>query len=167
MNQHLSHERISELLIESQNDSATNDEKAHLASCAECSADLAELRAAISTFGEAARDWSATQDSRQLQWEMKQEGRKKWWTIPNLGWGLAAAIVLLAVVWAPVHRGHESQHITASNAQNDEMLMQQIDAQLSRKVPTAMDPLANLISEDSSTNNTTGSKIDSQRQRGK
>jgi anti-sigma factor RsiW len=159
MNQHLSRERISELLIEPQRD----DEKEHLVSCAACNAELAELRAAISMFGEAARNWGELQDSRELQLTPRLERKRQWWSGSRAGWGLVAAIVLLVFVWAPIHRKHDSQQAATLNAENDAILMQQIDSEVSRRVPAAMDPIAKLISEDTnSTNGPTDTQAKSQ-----
>ena len=101
MSQHLSRARISELVIESQED----NEKAHLGACAACSEEL------------------------------------------------AAACALVLLIWLPIHRKHESQRVALLNAQNDEILMEQIDTQVSRRVPAAMDPLANLILDGTNSTN--------------
>ena len=157
MNRHLASERISQLLIEPQ----SNDEKRHLDSCAACNGELAELRAAISMFGGAARSWSEQQDSREFRLTPTDGRKKQWWSVSNAGWGLVATMALVVLVWLPIHRKHESQLAATLNAESDEILMQQIDTQVSRRVPAAMDPLAELISK-GSTNGTTNTKAKSQ-----
>jgi hypothetical protein len=149
MSQHLSRARISELVIESQED----NEKAHLGACAACSEELAELRSAIATFGDAARNLSGLQVSRELPLRSFVEPKKQWMSASRAGWGLVAACALVLLIWLPIHRKHESQRVALLNAQNDEILMEQIDTQVSRRVPAAMDPLANLILDGTNSTN--------------
>ena len=134
MNEHLRPARISELLIVAQDDR----EKAHIGACPACSAELAELRSAISTFGDAARNLSVPQVSRELHPGIVAPSRKHWLNASRAGWGLATACALALLIWLPIHRKNESERIALLNAQNDEILMEQIDTQVSRRVPAAI-----------------------------
>jgi len=141
MTQHLSKEQISELLIQRE----SGEGMEHVKACPSCQAELAELGGAISSFAAAAREWSETQDSREMRLA-PADGRRRlrlrrWY----FGWGFVTAIVLLFFFWGFFQRKHEREQTAALNAQSDDLLLQQIDAEVSRRAPAAMDPLVKAI----------------------
>jgi hypothetical protein len=167
--QHLSHEQISELLLDMRRGPEQGPDRAaemeHIHACAECNAELTELREALTSFGAAARNWSEKQDSGELLLTPRLEQKRPWLSVTRLGWSLAAAVLLFVFIYVPVHRKYELEQSTALNSASDEILLEQIDAQVSRRVPAAMDPFVNVVqsvSENSSNTSQSTSQVTSQ-----
>jgi len=146
MTPHLSRERISELLV------GPGDHEAmeHLGSCPECGAELAELSGAISSFAVAARGWSQRHDSREVQLTLMMERGKHRSRAAKLAWGLTMAVTLLLLFWGTFHTWQGRRQTEALNSESDDALMRQIDAEVSRRAPAAMDPLVRAISASAS-----------------
>jgi hypothetical protein len=117
--QHLTREQIYDLLIARE----TDERLEHLKTCSACAAEVSELQIAISSFADAAR-----------------------MRMPRVAWALVAAALLLFFVWGAVYKRRSVPPTEALNVDGDEILMQQIDAEVSRRTPAAMDPLVQAIS---------------------
>ena len=137
MSRHLSFEEISEWAAGTR----TPEYENHLHECAECRRELTELHGTLSDFRDSLRDWGAAQPD--------AAPRSVWLTetphrAHRLRWALVAmAMVVLAAI--PVYRSHEEQRRLDTSLE-DAVLLEQIDAGVSRSVPVPMQPLTNLVS---------------------
>lgn len=129
MNRHLTREEILEWLAGDRPDEAGR----HLRECGECAAELRRMEAPIARFAGAVREWSAAQ---RVEFPVRRTG-SLW-----LKWAGTAA--LLAVLIAIVVNGKREAGIE----QQDDMLLEQVQAQVSESVPAPMEPLYRLMSED-------------------
>ena len=127
MTQHLSGRRISAWMAGER----TPEEERHMGECPECRAQVAGLENAVAWFRGSVREWSETGGTRQLR--VRRQPR---WAL------IAATLVILAGV--PIYRNVELQR-EADRARADALLMEQVDAGLSRPVPAPMEPLLSLV----------------------
>jgi hypothetical protein len=105
------------------------------------------LQTAISTFAGAARDWSRESDSGEVRLApVREPVSNSRWRAPKLAWGLAAAMVVLLMVFGALYRRQETPPTEALNSVSDDVLLQQIDSEVSRRAPQAMEPLVRAIS---------------------
>jgi hypothetical protein len=115
----------------------TPDVKAHLESCSECAARLAELEAPLAAFRDSVHQWSA----RRMVPAISVAPRG-----PFAGWlriaVAAAALVVIAAVG--IHR--YDQRAAQAAAQEDEVLLEQVATDVARSVPVTLEPLARLMS---------------------
>ena len=133
----------------------------HLQSCPECLAEATKLHTAISSFAEAAREWSRALDSGEVRLGAAvRRAKRSWWRAPKIAWGLAAAMVVVIVVLGSLRWRHEVAQTEALNSVSDEVLMQQIDAEVSRRAPVAMEPLVQAITENTDGVSSTGANSD-------
>jgi|HubBroStandDraft_6_1064221.scaffolds.fasta_scaffold283170_3 hypothetical protein len=146
MTQHLTREQIYDLLISRE----TGECLEHLKTCAACAAEVSELQIAFSSFAGAARDWSGNQDLPEVTLTPATGRGKFRMRVPRVAWALVAAVLLSFFVWGAAYKRRMAP---STEAQSDEILMQQIDTEVSRRTPAAMDPLVQGISA-SATNST-------------
>jgi hypothetical protein len=120
---------------------------AHLARCSACAAALDRAAQPLTLFGNTVRDWSAQLPARPIV----IAGHRR--RTPAFGWrgamACAAVLVILAVP-AYRHRAPAPQPAPRAAAITDEILLQQVASGISRSVPAPMEPLAQLLSGDSS-----------------
>jgi anti-sigma factor RsiW len=102
------------------------EEQRHLLECAECRAEVARLRSTLGQFREAVRGWS--------------DGQSEW----ALARARARAVRRPARVW---FRWPVLAAIALALA--DAQLLEQVDREVSESVPSPMEPLAQLVSWDS------------------
>jgi hypothetical protein len=137
MSGHLSSQEISEWAAGVH----TAERQNHLHECAECRDELTRLHGALSDFRDSVRSWSAARGA--------SAPRPVWVTespraAHRLRWALVAvAMVFLAAI--PFYRSHERQR-PVDTGLDDAVLLEQIDAGVSRSVPAPMEPLTNLVS---------------------
>jgi hypothetical protein len=137
----------------------TREERAGAAKLVGIEATDAELEQALSNFRSSVNAWSEAQLSRP---------RTASATVPSRGWRLAAGWALgCALVAGGVSAGiHErevrieearvaaqieaqhQQELAAQRAKEDEELLAKVDSDISKEVPSAMEPLAQLMAED-------------------
>jgi anti-sigma factor RsiW len=123
------------------------EEQRHLGECAECRAEVARLESALGRFREAVRGWSDGQSERALARARAAAGRRParvWFRWPV--W--AAMTLALALATAPVYRTVRDRQ-RAAQALADAQLLEQVDREISESVPSPMEPLAQLVSWDS------------------
>ena len=143
MSQHLSSREVSQWIIGER----TPQQEQHVRQCSECGAELARLEAALALFRGSVRHWSG----RQSQAEPPAiasilptgRGSSVW---PMRGALVAAALLVLAAV--PIYRNARDRQRQAEIARADALLMEQVDAEVSRAVPRPMEPLVKLVSWD-------------------
>jgi hypothetical protein len=136
MSRHLSSREISEWAAGTR----TSERENHLHECAECRGELTRLQGVLSEFRDSLRGWSADQGTAPRPvWRI--EGPRG---AHRLRWALVAvAMVLLAAI--PIYRSRERQRRVDASL-NDAVLLEQIDAGVSRSVPAPMEPLTSLVS---------------------
>ena len=125
MSQHLSAEQISNWMIGAR----TPQAEQHVRDCPECQAEVVRFEETLSQFRGSVRSLTVPPAA--------------WMPAPTrpLGWVLlvAALCVLTAV---PIYRNFADRQ----QARADAILLEQVDAALSRTVPAPMEPLARLVS---------------------
>ena len=130
MNSHLSLEEIYQWLSGERREEVEE----HFRDCPACKAEMQQFQIALAGFRSSLEQAPvpAVSYSRVRH------------TLPR--WILATAAVLLLVA-TPVYWNARQQH-AAEQAKSDELLLERIDASLSRSVPASMEPLMQLISKE-------------------
>jgi hypothetical protein len=143
MSQHLSSREVSQWMAGER----TPQREQHVRQCPECGAELARMEAALALFRGSVRHWSEGQ----IRAEPPAIGnilpaRRGSWAHP-LRWALVAA-TLLVLAAVPVYRNVQDRQRQAEIARADALLLEQVDAEVSRAVPRPMEPLVKLVSWD-------------------
>jgi anti-sigma factor RsiW len=130
--EHLVSEQLSECILAQPDPGVAR----HLENCPACRAELEHFREALSEFGGAVRCWSENQAHAALAVPRPSESRS--WIAAHqfaLALFLAAVCILASIVW------HGAENAPSSDA----VLLNQVDAQVSRAVPSSMEPLMKLV----------------------
>jgi anti-sigma factor RsiW len=132
---HLNSDQLSEFILGEPHPGIAR----HLENCPSCRAELASFRDALGEFRGAVRCWSDEQAHAALAVQARPAESRSWIAGHQLALALllAAVCVLGSFVW---HGGE-------SAAANDAVLLNQVDAQVSRAVPSSMEPLMKLVVE--------------------
>ena len=126
MNPHLPDETVSKWL----SGERTLEEEEHVRECEVCRAEVERLTGALMRFRDAVHQSGAS--TQQLSFVRPPRHRLRW---------AVAALALTAAAW-PVYR-----ELTARRAAKaDAILLEQVDAQVSRAIARPMEPLARLMS---------------------
>jgi hypothetical protein len=121
-------------------------EDAHVSECAECTREVELARNVLTLFRSSVREWTDTLDHSEFpvhQVVNAQARRYPGQRRAPLVWVLATA-ALAAAVAIPVYRDSRAEEAKAQ-AQKDSQLLDDVNAQLSRSGPMAMDPLMQLM----------------------
>ena len=152
-NDHLNEEQIAELIAagsrELMQDPGLAALQAHASQCAECAAEIDTLRESIALFREASTAFA--QSSLEAMPLLRVPERRPW-LVHSAWWAAAAAAVALAV-FVPFHINPHQPAVTpaaqpasiasrAVPAESDEALLEDVNRQLSRSVPSSMAALA-------------------------
>ena len=136
MNAHLNDEQLTTWLL-GEGDPLTTQ---HLLGCAECRAEVAQLRDAVSGWREAL---ISTAEHEEVFWaqqrRLTQERIATQRRVPFLRWAatVAMALVIVAALFLP----HAPHAVTpAKDEAGDEALLQQVDHDLQRDYPQALAP---------------------------
>jgi hypothetical protein len=136
MKEHLSSREISEWATGTRPREAEN----HLHKCAECREELTRLHGTLSDFRDSLRSWSAAEGvPPRLAWRPESPHRTH-----RVRWALVA-MAMMVLVAIPVYRAREQRRVVDTSAE-DAVLLEQIDANVSRTVPATMEPLTRLVS---------------------
>ena len=111
----------------------------HLAECADCAAEVARAGEPLVRFGAAARAWTAAQTPVPRLGAIVLAAQRKRRVVKMRAALAAAAAILL--VSAPVYRQRER----ALEARQDEILLQQVQNEISLSAPQPMQPLEKLV----------------------
>jgi hypothetical protein len=142
MSQHLSSQEISQWMIGER----TPQQEQHVRQCSQCGAELDRLEAALALFRGSVRHWSGRQ-SRAEPPAIASMSPAQGSRIQPMRWALvAAALLVLAAV--PIYRNAQDRQRQAEIARADALLLEQVDAEVSRAVPRPMEPLVKLVSWD-------------------
>jgi hypothetical protein len=136
MSQHLSSQQISQWMIGER----TPQQEQHVGECSQCGAEVARMEAALGLFRGSVRHWSDLQV--RVPRPLAPGPRPH-----PVRWALAAA-ALLVLAAVPVYRSAQDRQRQAEIARADALLLEQVDAEVSRAVPRPMEPLVKLVSWD-------------------
>ena len=143
MSQHLSSQEISQWMIGER----TPQQEQHVRQCPECGAEVARMEAALALFRGSVRHWSDGQSRAEPPAVESILPTRRGPRIQPMRWALvAAALLVLAAV--PIYRNAQERQRQAEIARADTLLLEQVDAEVSRAVPRPMEPLAKLVSWD-------------------
>ena len=128
---HLSSEQVAEYIVGYPSPIVAE----HLRYCPECRAEVVNFREALGDFRWAVRSWS--EDQAPAMRSVVPDPR--WWSPSHQFAGalLVAAICVIASFVIPRH----PEKVPSSDA----VLLSQVDAQVSRTVPSSMEPLMKLV----------------------
>ena len=143
MSQHLSARQISLWMIGER----TPQQEQHVRECPECGAELGRLEASLALFRGSVRHWSDGQV--RVPRPLAPIRRSRGYPARPLPvrWALVAA-TLLVLAAVPIYRNAQDRQRQAEMARADALLLEQVDAEVSRAVPRPMEPLVKLVSWD-------------------
>lgn len=116
----------------------------HLMECGACRTELSKLEAAVGEFRASARELaerSAPVPLARAAWA-KEPVWAKWVRFQYVGPAVAAACLALMMVWTP---WGETPAPASQSATSDSALLSQVNTELSRSVPSPMEPLTKLV----------------------
>ena len=142
MSRHLSSEDFSECII-SEPGGRTPEREEHLRQCAECAAELDRIQASITLLRGAVREWSAKEDRGPASVADRFSTARR---AGGLWLRLAASAAVLAALVAIGIEGHNWR--AAGIDREDEILLGQVQAAVSRPVPATMQPVYDLMVEE-------------------
>jgi hypothetical protein len=134
MNSHLSSEEMYRWLSGDRADEV----EGHFRECHACQAELHQLKNALTGF----RNSLAECPAPPVSWRPVRQNLPRW---------ILATAALLLLAGAPLYwsaRQQRAIQTAEDQAKADELLLERIDASLSRSVPASMEPLMQLISKD-------------------
>ena len=129
MNTHLSSDQICRWLA---GDGKAEDQR-HLRECAACQAEVEQFHSMLAGFGASVRNSPAPAIRRAA----RHAAMPRW---------ILAAAALSILIGAPIYWNVRQQR-AAEQAKADELLLDRVNAGLSRSVPASMEPLMLLISQ--------------------
>jgi hypothetical protein len=141
---HLSSEQLAECILGQPDAELAR----HVQGCPRCRAELLQFRAALGEFRGAVRGWSGEQAGAMLSNAAAVPQPRSFRASHQLAWALLiAAVCFIASFVVPGHRGGSVVNEAGYEAGNDALLLSQVDAQVSRSAPSAMEPLMKLVVE--------------------
>jgi hypothetical protein len=138
---HLSPEQISKMVA-----GIRIPEEDHARNCVECAREVERVQSVLTLFRGSVRAWTDTLDHSEFPIHEAVASRASGARSPHrapMAWVLAAA-ALAAAVAIPIYQDSKNQELKAQ-AERDAQLMDDVNAQLSRSGPLAMDPLMQLM----------------------
>jgi hypothetical protein len=143
MTNHLSSEQISRLLA----GDGTSAEEQHAGSCAECERELSRVRQTLLAFSHSVRHWAEAHTSTCVPDSEFLRNRASAWRMGPLRWALAAAAVIILIV-VPLYKNAGHRYREADSSE-DAVLLEQVNAHLSRTVASPIEPFMQLLSDTS------------------
>jgi anti-sigma factor RsiW len=133
---HLSAEHLSDCIL----GQPTPDARQHLQDCQACRAEVTNFRGALGEFRGAVRHWSEGQAQAALAVPARPSESRSWMAAHQFALALllAAVCILGSFIW----RGGENAPAS------DAVLLNQVDTQVSRAVPSSMEPLMKLVAQE-------------------
>jgi hypothetical protein len=135
---HLSPEQISKVVA-----GIRIPEDIHVRNCAECTREVERVKNVLTLFRGSIRTWTDKLDHSEFHEAVASRQTRSPHRAP-MAWVLAAA-ALAAAVAIPIYQDSKNEESKAQ-AERDAQLMEDVNAQLSRSGPMAMDPLMQLMS---------------------
>lgn len=140
MNDHLSNEEMTDWTL----GRASEASVAHVRACADCRETVERTGEVLQRFGQSARSWGERQ--RDAEWRGRAYREKPALARMRFGMGLAV-VALVAVSWSGWHWEQRKDAVVTPKVASDggTEWLSQVDQEISRTVPTAMDPLSALV----------------------
>ena len=132
---HLSPEQFAECISSPPGQAAAR----HLEECGACRAEVANFRAALGEFRGAVRSWSQQQADAALAIPARLPESRSWIAAHQLALALLLAAVFVLASFVLPRQGRESA------PGGDAGLLNEVDGQVSRTVPSSMEPLTKLV----------------------
>jgi hypothetical protein len=142
MNNHLSQEQFARCFV----GSGTHEEQQHVLSCSQCNTELEQFGNAVSSLRLGIREHVDAHNPTPI---VLPSGLQR---IPRMRWALAAAAVLLlgtAPFLIEKPREEVIAEVQTESPEAPEELMEAISVHLSRTIPSPMEPMMFIPSEDS------------------
>jgi len=114
----------------------------HIRNCAECALEVERVQNALMLFRGSIREWTDKLDHSEFHEAVASRKARSPRRAP-MAWVLATA-ALAAAVAIPIYQDSKNQEVKAQ-ALRDAQLLNDVNAQLSRRGPLAMDPLMQLM----------------------
>jgi hypothetical protein len=143
MTNHLSSEQISRLLA----GDGTSEDVQHAGSCAECERELSRLRETLLAFSHSVQHWAEAQASTCIPGNEFLRNRSSTWRMGPLRWALAAAAVIILII-VPLYKNAGNRY-RETDSSEDAVLLEQVNAHLSRTVASPIEPFMQLLSDTS------------------
>jgi anti-sigma factor RsiW len=147
-NQHLTEEQFGELLAPSAETSDRTNAEAHIASCPQCSAELASLQDSLLVFRKATGAFAESELRRLPQWSASRIPARRPMLQPAF-WAAAAGLLLAAILPLQMFHRHAAPPpatvaVTTPDRPtvSDEALFESVNCEISEAVPTPMQALA-------------------------
>jgi anti-sigma factor RsiW len=133
---HLSSEQISDWIL---GDRSPHAEQ-HLETCDQCHQEVARLHEGLVAFKQSVHQWAAQPVQERLEVSQSRPQSRQWWT-----WAVATAAAM-SVALLPLYLDVREAQQTRAKAE-DSLLLDQVNARLSRTVPQSMEQLMKLMDE--------------------
>jgi hypothetical protein len=150
MTLHLSTDELFECLATG----ATEGQKVHLAVCEQCAMELQRNEKITQEARSAVAEWTESLQGSDAAFLKQMGDRKRRGGQLRFAQLSAAVLLLLVVPAAVVQRRYSEQQ----KRQADEVLLRQVDQEISKTEPTAMQPLTRLVTWQDDSGLATGSK---------
>ena len=134
LSKHLSSEQVSECILGQPSPTLAR----HVQDCPMCQAELGNFREALGEFRGAVRAWSNDQAKAALDIPTTVSQPRSI-ASHQLAWAVLIAVVCVIASFVMPRHGAESA------AASDAVLLNQVDAQVSRTAPTSLEPLMKLV----------------------
>ena len=138
---HLSTNQVSNFVM----GDATPEESRHAAECPECAGKVSQLTETLSVFREAVHQWTHENGGSVFPMRPIVASEPNMFGVRPLRWALALALILL--IGFPVYQTINERHRRMEA--EDSLLLEQVNAHLSRGVAAPMEPWMELLSDGS------------------
>jgi anti-sigma factor RsiW len=157
MGEHFTDEQIAEWVAGER----VPEREEHIQGCPACRCQIEEFQAALAGFGASMRSWSDRQYLAAAETGVKARAGSRPATQSSLYGAVAIAAALCVLMVLAVFHGAQGRRgvlIDTHSGVTDAVLLRQIDTEVSQTVPRAMQPLTELVSWDSSSDDRSHSK---------
>jgi hypothetical protein len=143
MNRHLNEEEVLGWVSGERSQSSAE----HVNECAECRNELERLSAAISGFRVSTLDWAeqARQDAPARAGARGRMSGWCWFNWQRLQWAVAPAVLLVFFGVVMTRHYVDKPKIAVATSAADDAVLERVNAAMSREVPSAMEPLSQLM----------------------
>ena len=141
MSNHLSQDQLSMCIL----GRSTPEEQRHAHECPECSRELARFREPVSTFRTVMQDWSDRETVPRLADVSVFLTRARRFANPFWRW-VPAGLAIIVLTAIPVYiQQRKLQTELEESTREDVLLMDAVNAHLSRTIPAPMEPIMALV----------------------
>ena len=152
MSNHLSQDQLSMCIL----GRSTPEEQRHARECPECSRELARFHDPVSTFRTVMQDWSDRETVPRLADVSVFLTRARRFANPFWRW-VPAGLAIIVLTAIPVYiQQRKLQTELEESTREDVLLMDAVNAHLSRTIPAPMEPIMALVPQQESTTQSGG-----------